>query len=361
MSTVNPHVAPNVYLLCGDASLDTLANTFTTMAYATNIVGAPFYGVHTIFKKALEQLPGEMGKNVFGFVDTNPALTIYTHMALCACKKLIVPLNADEFSAVAINEIFLRVYATEPPPDEDNVFGSAVSDAFQHKVKSKFSKGPNMIELPKIHMVIMNKTPLHAGAAFYGEPAFNKAVSIMGGDGFFGQCFEHHPENFVKKWGPGLSGPSMPKNATWVHDQDAFLTNFLFFMSDLHSAATVMSAGGVPLNVLQTDKNLLKKLKAEVGAHGCNRRMLSNAKMFLDYLVKHMTEDRAPMPRNVYPSIKYYLVPPDYSMSERAGVGPRDVDESDGEGGPSGGENRARGRGRGRGGGQQRSRDEAEA
>jgi cellulose biosynthesis protein BcsQ len=183
-SVTNPNVPTNIYLLCGDAQLDTLAPALSRSAYTPGVIGDSFFNMHTCLSKVFQKLPLEFNKDIWGFVDTNPALTIYTHIALVASTKLIIPLLPDEFSAVAVNEIFLRVFATMP--SRENALQAMSDESFEHKLRTrKYSVGVHKIDLPKIHMVIMNKTPLHGrAAAHYSNPAYQKAKDIMSDDGF---------------------------------------------------------------------------------------------------------------------------------------------------------------------------------
>ena len=48
-------------------------------------------------------------------MDTNPSLSIWTQMALTAGDNLIVPVNADDFSTAAINNMF---FSTEQKPEQ---------------------------------------------------------------------------------------------------------------------------------------------------------------------------------------------------------------------------------------------------
>jgi cellulose biosynthesis protein BcsQ len=50
------------------------------------------------FIRELEAHYAAKGKELVVFIDTNPALSIYTQIALVAMTHLIVPVNADAFS-----------------------------------------------------------------------------------------------------------------------------------------------------------------------------------------------------------------------------------------------------------------------
>lgn len=305
----NPNVPDNIYLLCGDACLDTLANGLLERSNMKGQANDMWHNVFTSLKRVFDKLPLEFDKDVYGFVDTNPALTIYTQIGLVATSKLIIPVAADEFSAVAVNEIFTRVYAMSEPAE--NALKDMSEESFEYKVRTKkyAGAGPRKIELPKIHMVIMNKTPLHyKGQAHYSNPVYEKACEIMGEEGFFGNCYNISHEVLGKqvKGSTYFSDRGTVPDGNWGQVKDDFLKRYLYFMSDLHTAGTVMSIGGLPISVLKDNTRLKNQIKQMCEAKGVGKKMLDRADMFLGYIVDHMTNNRGEAPRGV--STKAFLV-----------------------------------------------------
>jgi hypothetical protein len=106
VADVNPNTMPtNLFLLCGDPKLDTLVPTLTTEANCPVTFGDnPYRRVHYRLRTFIGRLADYVREKepqfeeVVVFVDTNPALSIYTQMALCSMTHLIVPTNADAFS-----------------------------------------------------------------------------------------------------------------------------------------------------------------------------------------------------------------------------------------------------------------------
>lgn len=99
----NPQIPSNLMLLCGDNHLDILVPALHTSAQTTpDIIANPYVETHCYLRDYIRALAEyykeEEGKELVVFVDTNPAMTIYTHIALCAMTDLIVPLNADDYS-----------------------------------------------------------------------------------------------------------------------------------------------------------------------------------------------------------------------------------------------------------------------
>ena len=310
----NPRVPNNILLLCGDAGLDSIAPGLSDEAQKTPMgtVVDPFWDVHTRIKRVLAKLPVELGRDVYGFVDTNPALTVYTHIALCAMTKVVLPMNNDEYSATAVRDVLTRVYATSAPPV--NALSGMYDKSFEYKIRHKYSADSpgcppsRVIEMPKIHMLIMNKMSLSVGTAEaqIGTITWKKAVEIM------------KDALYEEGWGrvPGIFSPRQahvdrdPANRNWDLYSSAFLTNYLFFMSDLASAGSIGSTSGVPIFELHDQKNrpLLENLKREFSARGVKAQMLRKAQVFIEYLVHHMTNERPNMPRTGR-TIKQHLIP----------------------------------------------------
>jgi len=44
------------------------------------------------------------------FIDTNPAFSVYTECAIAAADKLIIPINADDFSNAACKSMLGCIY-----------------------------------------------------------------------------------------------------------------------------------------------------------------------------------------------------------------------------------------------------------
>ena len=105
VATYNSHMPENLFLLCGDTKLDALVDRLTTAANDPPVHhDIPYRRVHCRMRNFIGRFADyvkekePMYEELVVFVDTNPALSIYTQLALCAMSHLIVPLNADDFS-----------------------------------------------------------------------------------------------------------------------------------------------------------------------------------------------------------------------------------------------------------------------
>jgi cellulose biosynthesis protein BcsQ len=54
---------------------------------------------------SLKQCDGWKDQGLTVFIDTNPALTMYTRLALCAARKLVMVVMADDFSREALRYV----------------------------------------------------------------------------------------------------------------------------------------------------------------------------------------------------------------------------------------------------------------
>lgn len=99
----NPNVPANMHLLCGDRQLDLLAPELSDSA-SKPVTGKnnPYTRVHKMLRVFVSEVAKHFRevhqKEAVFFIDTNPALTVYTEIALCAMTEMVVPADADDFS-----------------------------------------------------------------------------------------------------------------------------------------------------------------------------------------------------------------------------------------------------------------------
>ncbi|XP_062513420.1 uncharacterized protein LOC134189195 [Corticium candelabrum] len=94
------------------------------------------------------------------FIDTNPALTVYTEMALAAADRLIVPCSADVYSKQALSVLFWMVYGIESPR-------GFLLNAVTYKEESQ----KHTTRTPKIQLIVNNRHTIYgtrAAKAFLG-------------------------------------------------------------------------------------------------------------------------------------------------------------------------------------------------
>ena len=158
----NPHVSDNVHLLCGDMSLELVGRNIEELrripAGADGLIPWVFYtrAVHWF----IEGYEGKVAGVTKGegdwvvFIDTNPAFSVYTEIALVSARKLLIPINADDFSRAAIKSMLDLVYG---------VGNDEVSASFSGYRELSFSTKADKygVEKPKIHLLINNRTTMY--------------------------------------------------------------------------------------------------------------------------------------------------------------------------------------------------------
>jgi hypothetical protein len=156
LDAVNKSMPSNLVLLCGDGNLEPMAPAVTGAANAPSLTPMiqPWKWVHLIFRELISNFAAQFPESdVTVFIDTNPSFSIYTELAISAGDKLIVPVNADDSSRVAINALFILLHGQNPPHP---VYGSWTYAA----------KAANYgMVVPQIHVIVGNRLTQYEGAA----------------------------------------------------------------------------------------------------------------------------------------------------------------------------------------------------
>jgi len=165
----NPALPSNLHLVCGDTGIMAMEQSMQhdAQGHVTQLSN-PFketqhklrdfitrIGLHLSQKR---DAPGAARKKVRVFIDTNPALSIFTQMALSAATKLVTPLNADDFSNAAVDQMFDQLY---------NFGVELEGNALQPWIKDQYSYKMWEYDLPvpPIHAVIHNRDQMYNDTA----------------------------------------------------------------------------------------------------------------------------------------------------------------------------------------------------
>lgn len=148
----NPNLSENMHLLCGSSSLDLFSSR---LAFES---GTDWDFIHSLLRNFVQQWHrSHGGKKTTVFIDTNPALTAYTQVALCAADRLLVPVNADDYSKQAFENLIHLIY-----PQPDNPGGSLLGE-FRGQSFGQRLRNSRLLNTPKIHCIIHNRGALYAG------------------------------------------------------------------------------------------------------------------------------------------------------------------------------------------------------
>ena len=168
----NPQVPANLFLVCGDMNLELVGRHLEHLrsGYArpghnpwvivTSSVRSFIKGLEGKVIGVTQNRPDQLDELVV-FIDTNPAFSVYTEIALAVAKKLIIAINADDFSVEAVRAMLDLVYDvhTEGKGEESKNFEAYRQYMFSNKA-TQFG-----LRRPQIHMLINNRvTQKNTGA-----------------------------------------------------------------------------------------------------------------------------------------------------------------------------------------------------
>ena len=172
VSFFNDKIPKNIKLLCGDIYLEMVGRFLEQTRNAFNL---GLWGhVTSLIHHFIEGVKNSMSRmaaynDLVVFIDTSPSFSVLTEMALLAAERLIIPVNADDFSLEALKSVLYLVYGI-------------IIDHYKKPVQFKFYSAPLTfndkarmlkLRLPKIHLVINNRVTMYASS-----PA--KAFDLMG-------------------------------------------------------------------------------------------------------------------------------------------------------------------------------------
>ncbi len=169
------------------------------------------------------------------FIDTNPAFTIYTEMAICAGTRLIVPCTADDYSLNALLAMFELIYGWANP---NPTFSSYAEYTFAHMARS------HEMPLPKLHLFINNRTTQYSNRSSSAFRAIQGATAD--------KTFEFYETPLGPPDGPGGFRPASDVFTTLegqglAANEEEFMTRHFRDMRDMHQFAIVSSRIGCPL------------------------------------------------------------------------------------------------------------------
>ena len=210
-SAYNDQIPKNVYLLCGDPSLELQAQVINQIGSQTLPTDA-WKTVHLWLRDLLNACVRTLGtpESVTVFIDCNPSFSAYTELAVVASDNLILPCSCDGSSARAVKNVESLVYGASNYYAEKDFYGMC----------NKFS-----MRLPLIHSVVLNRSTQYNKSASKAFAAMFAEIKRT-----VGEFFKNHPECFIS------GGPKF------------------IDMPDNHSVAIVSSHLGKPLYAITPGK-----------------------------------------------------------------------------------------------------------
>ena len=237
----NDQMPSNLFLLCGDMYLELMGRHLDHqrggMAIPTN---NPWINITSSIRSFIEGKEGQVKGvaqargNWVVFVDTNPAFSVYTEIAIAAARKLIIPINADDFSVAAVRAMLDLVYGICQRNDEPANF-----QAYRGYM---FSSKATLYDLrrPHIHLLVNNRTT-HLTAQHQAETRAVKGFRAMGLRNLkvLFEAYQNHREYFSPR-------DDIPE----IHTFDQFQKHYFEDIRDFHTTAILCLHTGCPLGAL---------------------------------------------------------------------------------------------------------------
>jgi cellulose biosynthesis protein BcsQ len=211
--TLNEQMPDNLYLLCGDGNLEIMTPAIIEQ---TRVSPRPGFADPWKLRKSLPADEWTI------FIDTNPSFSVYTELAIFGATRLLIPVNADDSSRVAVKALFALIHGTTPP----HPFFGNYTFAAQAANRS--------IPLPQVHLAIGNRfTQFKGPAAAYA--AFSDATAAQ----LFSE-FSVSPGRFSTR---SLSPTT----------KETFEAAYVGKLRDFNTAGVVAAHHGTPLSKMKQD------------------------------------------------------------------------------------------------------------
>lgn len=240
VSQYNPQVPANVFLLCGDMSLELVGRHLEHLRSGYDVLDdRPWLDNTCSIRNFIECSENKVEGVSQGdeewvvFIDTNPAFSVYTEIALAAAKKLIIPINSDDFSVEALRAMLDFVYGIYPEQgqEEQNQNFEAYR---QYMFCSKATR--YNLRLPKINLLVNNRVKMY-------NTRTTAAFSAMGKQNLK-VLFEAYMQNQAHK-------QCFSACERQIDDEDAFAEQYFIDLHDFHSTGIISLHIGCPLSGLK--------------------------------------------------------------------------------------------------------------
>jgi cellulose biosynthesis protein BcsQ len=162
VSKFNPQLSRNLYLLCGDSSLELIARSLEEKRNqhpSLSHHGAQAWKhVTCALKHFIRKIAERKGIKLVVFIDVASSFSIITELALAAADKLLVPVTEDHLHRNGFEYMFALLYGFSHP---SNVYYYYRHYSFYYRANQ------HDVKLPKIHLILnkISKSSLLAAAA----------------------------------------------------------------------------------------------------------------------------------------------------------------------------------------------------
>ena len=237
----NSQMPSNLFLLCGDMYLELVGRHLDYERGGLEIpTNNPWVNITSSIRSFIEGKEGHVNGvtqangNWVVFVDTNPAFSVYTEIAVAAAKKLIIPINADDFSVAAVRAMLDLVYGICQRNDEPADFRAYRGYMFSSKAADY------KLRRPLIHLLVNNRTT-HLTTQNQTETRAVKGYRAMGLKNLqvLFEAYQKHGEFFSPR-------DDIPE----IDTIEAFQQHYFEDIRDFHTTAILCLHTGCPLGAL---------------------------------------------------------------------------------------------------------------
>ncbi|CAC5412208.1 unnamed protein product [Mytilus coruscus] len=160
-SLVNKYIPTNMDLLCGDHYVEIIAKRLEGERSLPPARRGPWRSVTQFLKVFVDGVVAAGNRKTIYtfFIDTNPSFSVYTELAVLSANRLIVPINADDFSRAAVKSMLYLLYGIEIDNKRQIKYEHLKEYEFWYRAKEEG------LILLQIHLVINNKITSYKGVA----------------------------------------------------------------------------------------------------------------------------------------------------------------------------------------------------
>lgn len=273
VSEYNNQVPANLFLLCGDTNLELVGRHLEQIRSLMAVFDDnPWMNVTTSIQSFIEGSQGRItgvtenqdGQEWVVFIDTNPSFSVYTEIALAAAKKLIIPINADDFSKEAVRAMLNSVYGItrEEQEEQQHDFEAYQAYSFSYKAQQYH------LRLPQIHLLVNNRHTTiftRSATAFRAMDEENLRVLF--------ETYEQHQEErrcFVQHNGE-------------IGDIEAFKRQYFEGIRDFHTTAILSLHSGCPLQELRGNVKVSEDQSVKVDQTIVTQCLISSTILYKGY------------------------------------------------------------------------------
>ncbi|CAF3286400.1 unnamed protein product [Rotaria socialis] len=147
VSKFNNQLPRNVYLLCGDTSLELLGKAMDLKRSSHTITpyANPWRTITQSLRAFVHKIGERRGIKLMTFIDTNSSFSICTEIALTAADRLILPVSEDHLHRNGFEYLFSLLYGFSQP--------SSIYYYYRH-YSFYYRADENSVKLPKIHLIL---------------------------------------------------------------------------------------------------------------------------------------------------------------------------------------------------------------